>query len=114
MTFTYPAVFKKQPDGSYTATFPDLSGIEVRGRDLDDAIRNARDAMFDWLTVEFDEEDPRLPTISELRDLKLKCKPTVEGDKLRVSSASRDVLQQVIAFLKDKDYGQPLQYVNYR
>ena len=50
----------------------------------------------------------------DIRDLKLKCKPTVEGDKLRVSSASRDVLQQVIAFLKDKDYGQPLQYVNYR
>jgi len=72
MTFTYPAVFKKQPDGSYTATFPDLTGIEVRGRDLDDAIRNARDAMFDWLTVEFDEEDPRLPMISEVRDLKLK------------------------------------------
>ena len=41
-------------------------------------------------------------------------KAVVEGDKLRVSSASRDVLQQVIAFLKDQDYGQPLQYVNYR
>ena len=45
---------------------------------------------------------------------KLKVKVTIEGDKLRVSSASRDALQEVIAFLKGQDYGQPLQYVNYR
>lgn len=50
----------------------------------------------------------------EIKDLKLKCKPTVEGDKLRVSSASRDVLQEVISYLKEQDYGQALQYTNYR
>lgn len=50
----------------------------------------------------------------DIRDTKLKAKAAVEGDKLRVSSASKDVLQQVIAFLKEQDYGQPLQYVNYR
>lgn len=50
----------------------------------------------------------------DIRDLKLKCKATVEGDKLRVSSASRDILQHVIAALKERDYGQPLQFTNYR
>lgn len=50
----------------------------------------------------------------DIRDTKVKVKVTTEGDKLRVSSASRDALQEVIQFLKDKDYGQPLQYVNYR
>lgn len=50
----------------------------------------------------------------DVRDLKLKAKATVEGDKLRVSSASRDVLQSVIAELRQRDYGQPLQFVNYR
>lgn len=50
----------------------------------------------------------------DVRDLKLKCKATVEGDKLRVSSASRDTLQQVIAALRANDYGQPLQFENYR
>ena len=48
------------------------------------------------------------------RQAKLKVKVQIEGDKLRVSSASRDALQEVIAFLKGQDYGQPLQYVNYR
>ena len=50
----------------------------------------------------------------DIRGTKLKCKVTIEGVKLRVSSASRDTLQEVIAFLKGQDYGQPLQYVNYR
>ena len=50
----------------------------------------------------------------DIRALKLKAKVQIEGDHLRVSSASRDTLQEVISFLKGQDYGQPLQYVNYR
>lgn len=50
----------------------------------------------------------------DIKAQKLKVKVTIEGDKLHVSSASRDALQEVIAFLKGQDYGQPLQYVNYR
>jgi len=50
----------------------------------------------------------------DIKALKLKVKVQIEGDHLRVSSASIDTLQEVIAFLKGKDYGQPLQYVNYR
>lgn len=46
--------------------------------------------------------------------LKLKVKVTIEADKLRVSSASKDALQTVIQFLRDQDYGQPLQFTNYR
>ena len=51
---------------------------------------------------------------TDIKGTKLKVKVAIEGDKLRVSSASRDTLQEVIAFLKGQDYGQPLQYVNYR
>ena len=50
----------------------------------------------------------------DVKDLKLKVKVTIEADKLRVSSASKDALQSVIAFLRDQDYGQPLQFTNYR
>ena len=50
----------------------------------------------------------------DIKGTKLKVKVAIEGDKLRVSSASRDTLQEVIAFLKGQDYGQPLQYINYR
>ena len=50
----------------------------------------------------------------DIKDQKLKVKVTIEADKLRVSSASKDALQSVIQFLRDKDYGQPLQFTNYR
>ena len=50
----------------------------------------------------------------DIKARKFKVKVQIEGDHLRVSSPSRDVLQDVIAFLKEQDYGQPLQYANYR
>ena len=50
----------------------------------------------------------------DVRDQKLKVKTAVEDDKLRVTSASKDALQQVISFLRDQDYGIPLQFTNYR
>lgn len=51
----------------------------------------------------------------DIRALKLKnVKVQIEGSKLRVFSPKRDTLQEVIAFLKEQDYGQPLQYINYR
>ena len=50
----------------------------------------------------------------EIRDEKYKVKVQIEGDKVRVFSPSRDDLQAVIAFLKSRDYGIPLQFINYR
>jgi uncharacterized protein YajQ (UPF0234 family) len=38
----------------------------------------------------------------------------IQGDELRVSSKSRDDLQDAIALLKGKDLPVDLQFVNYR
>jgi len=50
----------------------------------------------------------------DIKDEKFKVKVQIEGDKLRVSAPVRDELQRVITFLRDHDYGIPLQYTNYR
>lgn len=50
----------------------------------------------------------------DIRDLKLKVKATIDDDKLRVTSASKDALQEVISYLRAADYGIPLQFTNYR
>ena len=52
--------------------------------------------------------------VKAVKDLKTKAQVAVQGDQVRVSSKSRDVLQDVIAALKEKDFGIPLQFVNYR
>jgi uncharacterized protein YajQ (UPF0234 family) len=50
----------------------------------------------------------------DIKAQKLKVKVTIEEDKVRVSGPKIDILQEVIAFLKEQDYGRPLQFVNYR
>ena len=43
-----------------------------------------------------------------------KVQVQIQGEELRVTSASRDELQAVIAFLKPRDYGVELMFGNYR
>ena len=50
----------------------------------------------------------------QIRDAFPKVRPQIQGDAVRVTAKSRDELQAVIAFLKQKDYPVALQYINYR
>jgi uncharacterized protein YajQ (UPF0234 family) len=49
-----------------------------------------------------------------VKDQKLKAQAAIQGDQLRVSSASKDELQRTIALLKTQDFGVELQFGNYR
>lgn len=49
-----------------------------------------------------------------IKDMKTKAQASVQGDQVRVSAKSRDTLQEIIAALKEKDFGIPLQFTNYR
>lgn len=90
-------------------------GIELGSIKWGDPIAAAGQSVRQIATiVEGIDRDTAGTINKDIRAQKWKVKVQIEGDKLRVSSASRDVLQDVISFLKNKDYGQPLQYVNYR
>lgn len=52
--------------------------------------------------------------VKKVKDLKMKVQVAIQGDKLRVTGKKRDDLQAVIAVLKDEDWGQPLQFNNFR
>ena len=49
-----------------------------------------------------------------LRQRFKKVKSQIQGDTLRVFSASKDELQAAMAALREEDWGIPLQFVNYR
>lgn len=50
-----------------------------------------------------------------LKDKKLKkVQSSIQGDEVRVSSPSRDALQEVIGTLKAEDFGVELQFGNFR
>jgi len=50
-----------------------------------------------------------------IKDAKLKkVQASIQGDQLRVTSPSRDELQEVMRVLRDQDFGVALQFGNYR
>ena len=60
-----------------------------------------------------DQEKSKL--ISKLiRDNAPKAKSQIMGDTLRVTSASKDELQNVISMLRKQDLNFPIQFTNYR
>lgn len=54
--------------------------------------------------------------VNDIKDLKLKVQPMIQGDQVRVTGKSRDDLQLVIKALREKEdgYDVPLQFTNYR
>jgi uncharacterized protein YajQ (UPF0234 family) len=52
--------------------------------------------------------------VKAIKDAKIKVQPSIQSDQVRVTGRAKDVLQEAIALLKQKDFGVPLQFTNYR
>ena len=52
--------------------------------------------------------------VKKIKDSKIKVQASIQGDLVRVSGKSRDLLQEVIALLRQSDFGIDLQFTNYR
>ncbi|MEX0963659.1 MAG: YajQ family cyclic di-GMP-binding protein [Pseudohongiellaceae bacterium] len=52
--------------------------------------------------------------VKSVKEAKLKVQTAIQGEKLRVTGKKRDDLQEVIALLKENNFGVPLQYDNFR
>ena len=72
MTFTYPAVFTPhREDKGFHVYFPDLECCEADGPDLEDAVENARDAVYNWICSEMEEEECDIPAQTHELDIEL-------------------------------------------
>ena len=78
MKFIYPAIIRKEENGTFKATFPDLACCEATGESLDDVIEKANDAAVGWLELELSEDMPMLPPVTDKDDLVLQ-----EGELVR-------------------------------
>jgi uncharacterized protein YajQ (UPF0234 family) len=52
--------------------------------------------------------------VKAIKDSKKKVQASIQGDLIRVSGKDRDALQDVIALLKQRDFGIDMQFTNYR
>lgn len=59
-------------------------------------------------------QDTAKQITAQLRQDAPKAKAQIQGDMIRVTSSSKDELQNVIGILKAADYDLPLQFTNYR
>ena len=49
-----------------------------------------------------------------VKDSKKKVQASIQGDLVRISGRDRDTLQEVIALLRNHDFGIDMQFTNYR
>ena len=52
--------------------------------------------------------------VKAIKDSKKKVQASIQGDLVRVSGKDRDTLQEIIAFLRSRDFGIDMQFTNYR
>lgn len=52
--------------------------------------------------------------VAAIKKSGLKVTPSIQAEQVRVSARSKDDLQNAIALLRGADFGQDLQFVNYR
>jgi uncharacterized protein YajQ (UPF0234 family) len=52
--------------------------------------------------------------VKRIKESKLKVQAQIQADQVRVTGKKRDDLQQVMAMLREGDFGAPLQFSNFR
>jgi cyclic-di-GMP-binding protein len=59
-------------------------------------------------------EDKAKELVRFIKGTSKKVQSQVQGDQVRVTGKTKDDLQTVIRAVKEKDFGIPLQFVNFR
>src|ERR1017187_1349102 len=62
--------------------------------------------------IEGIEKEAAKKIVKTIKDLKLKVEPSIMDDQVRVTAKKIDDLQAVMAAIRKKDFGVPLQFVN--
>ncbi|MCU7804714.1 MAG: YajQ family cyclic di-GMP-binding protein [Candidatus Thiodiazotropha sp. (ex Lucinoma borealis)] len=87
----------------------DIAAMDIK--DPETSLNAARQVVVIKQGIEIDVAKKM---VKEIKSSKLKVQAQIQGEQVRVTGKKRDDLQQVIAFIRDKDYGLPLQYQNFR
>jgi len=89
-------------------------GVDVKAMDVKEPQTSLSAARQQILIQQGIASDIAKKIVKEIKSSKLKVQAQIQGEQVRVTGKKRDDLQKVIALLKDKDYGLPLQFKNFR
>ena len=60
------------------------------------------------------DSDTAKKMVKAIKGSKIKVQAQIQGEQVRVTGKKRDDLQQLIAMLREANYGLPLQFTNFR
>jgi len=88
-SFSYPAVFRPEPDGRFTVRFPDLRGANTDGKDKQEATEEAIDCLGSYIAEAIATKRPIPPPSALKRGQRLVPVPFWIAGKLALYSAMR-------------------------
>lgn len=88
--------------------------VDVKSLKIGDIITVGQKAQLKITVIQGIEAEIARKIVKHVKDLKMKVQIAIQGEKLRVTGKKRDDLQDVIAVLREGDFGLPLQYDNFR
>ncbi len=89
-------------------------GVDIGCLEKKDPVVNLNDARQLVVVKQGIETDTAKKIVKEIKASKIKVQAQIQGEQVRVTGKKRDDLQQVIALLRDREFGLPLQYNNFR
>jgi len=91
-------------------------GVSVKNLDIGEVKQAAGDTVRREIKLKTSlDSDTAKKVAAAIKDAKLKkVQAAIQGDQVRVTSPSKDELQQAIAVLRQKDFGVELKFGNYR
>ncbi|MEJ2422939.1 MAG: YajQ family cyclic di-GMP-binding protein [Candidatus Thiodiazotropha sp.] len=88
--------------------------VDIAAMDIQDVQTSLNAARQTVIIKQGIETEIAKKLIKDVKASKIKVQSQIQGDQVRVTGKKRDDLQQVIALLRQADYGLPLQYQNFR
>jgi len=90
-------------------------GVSLKVLDLSSqAVQGGKEMRWDIKFKKGLDQEKAKKITKSIRDAYPKVKTQIQGEEVRVSAASKDDLQGVMALLKQQDFDFPLSFQNYR
>jgi len=89
-------------------------GVEIASLEAGQAEIQNRRARLPMTVKQGIDKETAKKIVKTIKDSKLKVQASIQGEQVRVSGKKRDDLQSIIALLRDKNLGLPLQFINFR
>lgn len=88
--------------------------VDISSMDIKEPETNLNSARQQVIIKQGIDSDTARKMVKAIKGSKIKVQAQIQEDQVRVTGKKRDDLQQIIAFLREADYGLPLQFNNFR